>query len=52
MTDEEVDTLLSGVEDNQGQVNYEGPFYFALQIPVCINWNVSLAEFIKIVMSG
>lgn len=24
MTDEEVDTLLSGVEDNQGQVNYEG----------------------------
>ena len=24
MTDEEVDSLLSGVEDNQGQVNYEG----------------------------
>ncbi len=24
MTDEEVDALLSGVEDNQGQVNYEG----------------------------
>ncbi len=24
MTDEEVDTLLTGAEDNQGQVNYEG----------------------------
>ena len=24
LTDEEVDTLLQGVEDNQGQVNYEG----------------------------
>ena len=24
LSDEEVDALLSGVEDNQGQVNYEG----------------------------
>ena len=24
LTDDEVDTLLSGVEDSQGQVNYEG----------------------------
>ena len=24
MTDEEVDSLLAGAEDNQGQVNYEG----------------------------
>lgn len=24
MSDEEVDTLLAGVEDSQGQVNYEG----------------------------
>lgn len=24
LTDDEVDSLLQGVEDNQGQVNYEG----------------------------
>ena len=24
LTDEEVDTLLQGIEDGQGQVNYEG----------------------------
>lgn len=24
MTDDEVDALLSGIEDSQGQVNYEG----------------------------
>ena len=24
LTDEEVDTLLTGIEDSQGQVNYEG----------------------------
>lgn len=36
MTDEEVDTLLSGVEDNQGQVNYEGRFR-VYNIVVCIN---------------
>ena len=26
LTDEEVDALLSGVEDSQGQVNYEGTY--------------------------
>ena len=32
LTDEEVDTLLQGVEDNQGQVNYEG-WLFYLMLP-------------------
>ena len=26
MTDDEVDALLSGIEDSQGQVNYEGTY--------------------------
>lgn len=30
MTDEEVDTLLQGVEDNQGQVNYEGRLFYLM----------------------
>lgn len=28
MTEEEVDLLISGMEDNQGQINYEGTNYF------------------------
>lgn len=27
LTDEEVDTLLAGLEDAQGQVNYEGELW-------------------------
>jgi len=27
MTDEEVDLLVSGLEDQQGQINYEGIVY-------------------------
>jgi uncharacterized pyridoxamine 5'-phosphate oxidase family protein len=27
LTDEEVDQLLQGAEDSQGQVNYEGTFF-------------------------
>ena len=29
LTDEEVDTLLTGLEDAQGQVNYEGELWSA-----------------------
>lgn len=28
MTEEEVDLLIGGMEDNQGQINYEGTNYF------------------------
>ena len=31
LTDDEVDALLTGIEDSQGQVNYEG-----MQPPCCI----------------
>ena len=34
LTDEEVDGLLSGIEDSQGQVNYEGTVAFGLQLCV------------------
>ena len=38
LTDDEVDALLSGIEDAQGQVNYEGQFLY-----LCCNWcSVSL----------
>lgn len=30
MTDDEVDALLSGIEDSQGQVNYEGSLLLTL----------------------
>lgn len=30
MTDDEVDVLLSGVEDSQGQVQYEGVYIYVL----------------------
>jgi len=28
MSEEEVDLLIGGMEDNQGQINYEGSKYF------------------------
>ena len=28
LTDDEVDSLLQGIEDSQGQVNYEGEFIY------------------------
>ena len=35
MTEEEVDLLLGGLEDNQGQINYEGTkFHFILSCTV------------------
>lgn len=30
MSEEEVDLLLSGLEDNQGQINYEGTKFILL----------------------
>ena len=43
LTDEEVDTLLQGVEDNQGQVNYEGWLFYLMlpgnhTVPLQISW--------------
>lgn len=36
MTDDEVDALLSGIEDSQGQVNYEGIYYSSL-LTLCLS---------------
>ena len=30
MTEEEVDLLVSGMEDQQGQINYEGTYMFSM----------------------
>ena len=32
LSDEEVDALLSSIEDNQGQVNYEGRYISKISI--------------------
>ena len=48
LTDEEVDTLLQGVEDNQGQVNYEG-WLFYLMLP---GNHTTITDFVKMVLSG
>ena len=54
MTDDEVDALLSGIEDSQGQVNYEGTIlvsYSLLAQVTCLSFPM-IAEFVKIVMAG
>lgn len=35
MTEEEVDLLLSGMEDQQGQINYEGMLYLCSKLVLC-----------------
>lgn len=49
LTDEEVDTLLQGVEDNQGQVNYEGKSF---HIMLTNNHHCIVTDFVKMVLSG
>ncbi len=34
MTEEEVDLLVGGMEDNQGQINYEGMYLFLVPLRV------------------
>ena len=38
LTDEEVDALLSGIEDSQGQVNYEGTCTIAFGLQLCVQY--------------
>ena len=35
LTDDEVDSLLQGIEDSQGQVNYEGEFIYHIYFIQC-----------------
>ena len=52
MTDDEVDVLLSGVEDSQGQVQYEGISMCAFLCNCAEIFTFHCTEFVKMVMSA
>ena len=52
LTEDEVDVLLSGVEDGQGQVNYEGGLVNHKHRYVFVPKIFLPLEFVKKVMSG
>ena len=56
LTDEDVDILLQGIEDSQGQVNYEGIYTNTSAVPInahhCSTDVFLCSEFVKTVLAG